>query len=102
MAERRGCQRAICRFSQKLVTLSSRYLVAASSLVQLILLNINFAAQPENPTLELITMSCKIECSAGGLSVDEDGDRIFISDSNHHRIIISNGDGVILDCVSMS
>ncbi|KAM3191005.1 hypothetical protein ACQJBY_068769 [Aegilops geniculata] len=38
----------------------------------------------------------------GGLSVDEDGDRIFISDSNHHRIIISNGDGVILDCIGSS
>uniref|UniRef100_A0A8R7R5C4 NHL repeat-containing protein 2 n=1 Tax=Triticum urartu TaxID=4572 RepID=A0A8R7R5C4_TRIUA len=38
----------------------------------------------------------------GGLSVDEDGDRIFISDSNHHRIIISNCDGVILDCIGSS
>uniref|UniRef100_A0A453RZW9 NHL repeat-containing protein 2 n=1 Tax=Aegilops tauschii subsp. strangulata TaxID=200361 RepID=A0A453RZW9_AEGTS len=38
----------------------------------------------------------------GGLSIDEDGDRIFISDSNHHRIIISNGDGVILDCIGSS
>lgn len=33
------------------------------------------------------------------VSVDEDGDRIFISDSNHHRIIISNTDGMILDCI---
>ncbi|WVZ95198.1 hypothetical protein U9M48_040992 [Paspalum notatum var. saurae] len=33
------------------------------------------------------------------ISVDEDGDRIFISDSNHHRIIISNSDGMILDCI---
>ncbi|ONM18561.1 hypothetical protein Zm00014a_040733 [Zea mays] len=31
------------------------------------------------------------------VSVDEDGDRIFISDSNHHRIIISNSNGMILD-----
>ncbi|KAF8712812.1 hypothetical protein HU200_028584 [Digitaria exilis] len=36
------------------------------------------------------------------VSVDEDGDRIFISDSNHHRIIISNGDGMILDCIGSS
>ncbi|PWZ10537.1 hypothetical protein Zm00014a_014394 [Zea mays] len=31
------------------------------------------------------------------VSVDEDGDHIFISDSNHHRIIISNSNGMILD-----
>ncbi|CAO2176582.1 unnamed protein product [Urochloa humidicola] len=36
------------------------------------------------------------------VSVDEDGDRIFISDSNHHRIIISNSDGMILDCIGSS
>ncbi|KAL6857238.1 hypothetical protein ACP4OV_018620 [Aristida adscensionis] len=36
------------------------------------------------------------------LSVDEDGDRIFISDSNHHRIIISNSNGIILDCIGSS
>ncbi|CAL4996461.1 unnamed protein product [Urochloa decumbens] len=36
------------------------------------------------------------------ISVDEDGDRIFISDSNHHRIIISNSDGMILDCIGSS
>ncbi|KAL6659494.1 hypothetical protein ACP70R_003534 [Stipagrostis hirtigluma subsp. patula] len=36
------------------------------------------------------------------VSVDEDGDRIFISDSNHHRIIISNGNGMILDCIGSS
>ncbi|XP_008776209.2 uncharacterized protein LOC103696382 isoform X2 [Phoenix dactylifera] len=35
----------------------------------------------------------------GCLSVDEDGNRIFISDSNHHRIIIADGDGKILDCI---
>jgi hypothetical protein len=40
--------------------------------------------------------------AAGCVSADEDGDRIFISDSNHHRIIISNSDGMILDCVIMS
>ncbi|CAO2186840.1 unnamed protein product [Urochloa humidicola] len=36
------------------------------------------------------------------VSVDEDGDRFFISDSNHHRIIISNSDGMILDCIGSS
>ncbi|CAM0910905.1 unnamed protein product [Alopecurus aequalis] len=38
----------------------------------------------------------------GCVSVDEDGDRIFISDSNHHRIIISNSDGMISDCIGSS
>lgn len=38
----------------------------------------------------------------GCVSVDEDGDRIFISDSNHHRIIISNSDGMILDSIGSS
>ncbi|GJN39742.1 hypothetical protein PR202_gb28879 [Eleusine coracana subsp. coracana] len=33
------------------------------------------------------------------LSVDEDGDRIFISDSNHHRIVISNSDGMVMDSI---
>ncbi|KAF8669869.1 hypothetical protein HU200_051045 [Digitaria exilis] len=41
-------------------------------------------------------------CHPACVSVDEDGDRIFISDSNHHRIIISNGDGMILDCIGSS
>nr|AAL73532.1 hypothetical protein S250_18C08.21 [Sorghum bicolor] len=36
------------------------------------------------------------------ISVDEDGDRIFISDSNHHRIIISNSNGMILDYIGSS
>ncbi|KAM0876182.1 hypothetical protein ACQ4PT_036287 [Festuca glaucescens] len=38
----------------------------------------------------------------GCVSVDEDGDHIFISDSNHHRIIISNSDGMILDSIGSS
>ncbi|XP_019709474.1 uncharacterized protein [Elaeis guineensis] len=38
----------------------------------------------------------------GCLSVDEDGNRIFISDSNHHRIIIADADGKILDCIGSS
>jgi len=36
------------------------------------------------------------------VSVDEDGDRIFFSDSNHHRIIISNSNGMILDSIGSS
>jgi hypothetical protein len=36
------------------------------------------------------------------ISVDEDGDRIFISDSNHHRVIISNSNGTILDYIGCS
>ncbi|XVF72197.1 hypothetical protein PTKIN_Ptkin12aG0100600 [Pterospermum kingtungense] len=34
------------------------------------------------------------------ISADESGKRLFLSDSNHHRIIIFDGDGKILDCVS--
>lgn len=33
------------------------------------------------------------------ISADEDGERLFLSDSNHHRIIIFDGDGKILDCI---
>lgn len=36
----------------------------------------------------------------GCLSADEVGDCLFLSDSNHHRIIISNYSGEILDSVS--
>ncbi|KAM7271731.1 hypothetical protein ACFE04_030945 [Oxalis oulophora] len=35
----------------------------------------------------------------GCISADETGGRLFISDSNHHRIIISDEDGKILDCI---
>ncbi|XP_015892347.3 uncharacterized protein LOC107426629 isoform X2 [Ziziphus jujuba] len=38
----------------------------------------------------------------GCVSGDEDGNRLFISDSNHHRIIIINGSGKILDCIGSS
>ncbi|XP_024030080.1 uncharacterized protein LOC21398315 [Morus notabilis] len=38
----------------------------------------------------------------GCISADESGDRLFISDSNHHRIIVSNGNGKILDCIGSS
>ncbi|EPS67714.1 hypothetical protein M569_07061 [Genlisea aurea] len=36
----------------------------------------------------------------GCISVDEIGNRFFLSDVNHHRIIVFNGDGKILDAVS--
>ncbi|KAF0914133.1 hypothetical protein E2562_026523 [Oryza meyeriana var. granulata] len=36
------------------------------------------------------------------ISVDEDGGRIFISDSNHHRVIISDSNGAILDYIGCS
>ncbi|KAK9145987.1 hypothetical protein Sjap_005890 [Stephania japonica] len=35
----------------------------------------------------------------GCISVDEDGNRLFLSDTNHHRIIISDVSGKILDCI---
>ncbi|XP_068665525.1 uncharacterized protein [Aristolochia californica] len=35
----------------------------------------------------------------GCISVDEVGRRLFLSDSNHHRIIITDVDGRILDCI---
>ncbi|XWS31297.1 hypothetical protein CRYUN_Cryun23aG0065000 [Craigia yunnanensis] len=33
------------------------------------------------------------------VSADESGERLFLSDSNHHRIIIFDGNGKILDCI---
>ena len=36
---------------------------------------------------------------AGCISVDEDGNRLFLSDSNHHRIIIFDINAKILDSV---
>lgn len=38
----------------------------------------------------------------GCISVDESGDRLFLSDSNHHRIMILDGGGKILDCIGSS
>ncbi|KAF8402079.1 hypothetical protein HHK36_013031 [Tetracentron sinense] len=38
----------------------------------------------------------------GCISVDESGNRLFLSDNNHHRIIIFDGDGKILDCIGSS
>ncbi|GAV70684.1 hypothetical protein CFOL_v3_14182 [Cephalotus follicularis] len=35
----------------------------------------------------------------GCISADESGNRLFLSDSNHHRIIICGGNGKILDCI---
>ncbi|XP_059446321.1 uncharacterized protein LOC132177862 isoform X2 [Corylus avellana] len=38
----------------------------------------------------------------GCISADERGNRLFLSDSNHHRIIIFNSGGKILDCIGSS
>ncbi|KAK9206381.1 hypothetical protein WN943_016656 [Citrus x changshan-huyou] len=35
----------------------------------------------------------------GCISADESGNRLFLSDSNHHRIIVFDGNGKILDCI---
>uniref|UniRef100_A0A6N2NDU3 NHL repeat-containing protein n=1 Tax=Salix viminalis TaxID=40686 RepID=A0A6N2NDU3_SALVM len=35
----------------------------------------------------------------GCVSADESGNRLFLSDSNHHRVIVSDGDGKILDSI---
>uniref|UniRef100_A0A7N0TPJ2 NHL domain-containing protein n=1 Tax=Kalanchoe fedtschenkoi TaxID=63787 RepID=A0A7N0TPJ2_KALFE len=40
--------------------------------------------------------------SPGCISTDDCGNRIFLSDSNHHRIIIIDDMGVIQDCVGSS
>lgn len=40
--------------------------------------------------------------SPGCISGDEDGNRLFLSDSNHHRIIIFNNEGKIIDCIGSS
>ncbi|KAK7350247.1 hypothetical protein VNO77_08599 [Canavalia gladiata] len=38
----------------------------------------------------------------GCASADESASRLFFSDCNHHRIIVSDGDGGILDCIGSS
>ncbi|XP_057835424.2 uncharacterized protein LOC131045794 isoform X2 [Cryptomeria japonica] len=38
----------------------------------------------------------------GAVSADEDRQHIFVSDSNHHRIIVANANGRILDCIGSS
>ncbi|KAJ8766200.1 hypothetical protein K2173_021717 [Erythroxylum novogranatense] len=38
----------------------------------------------------------------GCISADENGNRLFLSDSNHHRVIILDGNGKILDCIGSS
>ncbi|KAE8022918.1 hypothetical protein FH972_008679 [Carpinus fangiana] len=38
----------------------------------------------------------------GCISADKRGNRLFLSDSNHHRIIIFNSSGKILDCIGSS
>ncbi|MCE0482594.1 hypothetical protein HAX54_041504 [Datura stramonium] len=41
-------------------------------------------------------------CFPGGISVDESGNRLFLSDSNHHRVIVLDGNGMILDSIGSS
>lgn len=36
---------------------------------------------------------------AACVAIDESNKRLFLSDVNHHRIVVTDGDGVILDCV---
>lgn len=38
----------------------------------------------------------------GCIEVDEDNNRLFLSDINHHRIIVFDGSGKILDCIGSS
>ncbi|KAI4354408.1 hypothetical protein L6164_003270 [Bauhinia variegata] len=38
----------------------------------------------------------------GCVSADECGNHLFLSDCNHHRIIVSDGNGEILDCIGSS
>ncbi|XP_062019533.1 uncharacterized protein LOC133736114 isoform X1 [Rosa rugosa] len=38
----------------------------------------------------------------GCVSADESGNRLFLSDSSHHRIIVFDGNGKILDCIGSS
>ncbi|KAK4717788.1 hypothetical protein R3W88_016126 [Solanum pinnatisectum] len=38
----------------------------------------------------------------GGISVDESGNRLFLCDSNHHRVIVLDGNGMILDSIGSS
>lgn len=37
----------------------------------------------------------------GCVSADESANRLFISDCNHHRIIVCDGNAKIIDCVSI-
>ncbi|KAJ0963697.1 hypothetical protein J5N97_028819 [Dioscorea zingiberensis] len=41
-------------------------------------------------------------CYPGCIAVDEDDGRLFISDCNHHRVIITDADGKIIDCIGSS
>lgn len=38
----------------------------------------------------------------GCISTDESDNRLFFSDCNHHRILVSDGNGEILDCIGSS
>ncbi|XP_021857726.2 uncharacterized protein [Spinacia oleracea] len=41
-------------------------------------------------------------CFPACISADESGNRLFLSDSNHHRVIVSDCDGGILDMIGSS
>ena len=43
-----------------------------------------------------------VQCAEPCISVDEGRDRILISDSNQHRIILSNSHGIILDYATIA
>ncbi|KAG5083247.1 hypothetical protein JHK84_053285 [Glycine max] len=42
------------------------------------------------------------ELEEGCVSTDESNNRLFFSDCNHHRILVSGGNGEILDCIGSS
>ncbi len=42
--------------------------------------------------------SC-IDCLAGSVSTDGEQERVFISDTLHNRVIITDRDGTVIDCV---
>lgn len=67
---------------------------------------LNGCGPSQNATVEEPTASSFLRnlllSYEGSLSVDENGGRIFLSDCNHHRIIIADGDGKILDSIGSS
>lgn len=44
-------------------------------------------------------MSVVVSLITGAISADIETQRLFIADTNHHRVIIADGDGRIVDCV---
>ncbi|KZV56436.1 hypothetical protein F511_08334 [Dorcoceras hygrometricum] len=53
-----------------------------------------FVYPAKNVDLEALDLGC--------ISVDECGNRLFLSDVNHHRIIVFNGSGKLLDAIGFS